>query len=291
MKKIMTIVLVIIMTIISCCLMAVYAQQVIEPAKVVLDDKEIEFPDAQPFVDVRNRTLVPIRFVSEAIGAKVDWEDETETVKIVKGNDTVRYTIGEMKAYLNEEVHVFDTYGFLKEDRTYVPLRFISEMLGCDVEWVDETNTVIVTLPGDTVKFPDPKLTVHYPESESDKRLFWITLDNYAEFKRECPYYEFKIEFLTPTGFNNFEQDEGAINGWQKYNRNQFVFLTNEGNTVVSVSRAFYTTRDMAKTFKPVDGDALNFKLTVHRKCSDETREYTFSEVLKMPYSLINMEV
>lgn len=261
-----------------------------EKVTVNLDGTEVYFPDAQPFIDARSRTLVPIRFVSEAMGARVDWENDTRTVVIKKDKDTVRYTIGEMKGYLNDEIRVFDTYGILKEDRTFVPLRFISEMLSCDVDWNDETRTVTIASPGAAVKFPEPKLTVHYPESESDKRLFWITLDNYRDFERECPYYEFKIEFESPEEFNVFEQDEGAINGWQKYNRNEFVKLTNTGNTIVTVSRAFYTTRENAKNFTIKEGDILKFKLTALRKCSNESKEYSFSEIIKLPYSLIETE-
>lgn len=261
-----------------------------EKVTVTLDGTEVFFPDAQPFIDVRSRTLVPIRFVSEAMGARVDWENDTRTVIIKKDKDIIKYTIGDMKAYLNDEVRVFDTYGILKEDRTFVPLRFISEMLSCDVNWSDATRTVTITSPGEAVKFPEPEITVHYPESESDKRLFWITLDNYRDFERECPNYEFKIEFENPVEFNTFEQDEGAINGWQKYNRNEFVTLTNSGNTIVTVSRAFYTTRENAKNFSIADGDELKFKLTVHRKCSNESKEYSFGENIKMPYSLIETE-
>ena len=261
-----------------------------EKVTVTLDGTEVFFPDTQPFIDVRSRTLVPIRFVSEAMGAKVDWENDTRTVVIKKDKDTIKYTIGDMKAYLNDEIRVFDTYGILKEDRTFVPLRFISEMLSCDVDWSDVTRTVTIVSPGNAVKFPEPEITVHYPASESDKRLFWITLDNYRDFERECPNYEFKIEFVTPAEFNIFEQDEGAINGWQKYNRNKFVTLTNTGNTIVTVSRAFYTTRENAKNFTIADGDELEFKLTVHRKCSNESKEYSFSETIKLPYSLIETE-
>ena len=261
-----------------------------EKVTVTLDGTEVFFPDAQPFIDTRDRTLVPIRFVSEAMGAIVDWENDTRTVIIKKDKDTIKYTIGDMKAYLNDEICVFDTYGILKEDRTFVPLRFISEMLSCDVDWSDTTRTVTIVSPGEAVRFPEPEITVHYPESESDKRLFWVTLDNYRDFERECPNYEFKIEFVTPAEFNTFEQDEGAINGWQKYNRNEFVTLTSSGNTIVTVSRAFYTTRENAKVFTIADGDELNFKLTVHRKCSNESKEYSFGETLKMPYSLIETE-
>lgn len=261
-----------------------------EKVTVTLDNSEIVFPDAQPFIDARDRTLVPIRFVSEAMGADVDWENETQTAVIRKDGDTITYKIGDMKAFLNGEMHVFDTYGILKEDRTFVPLRFISEMLSCGVDWDGDTMTVLITSPGEVVKFPEPKLTMHFPAAESDRRLFWITLDNYRDFERDCPNYEFRIEFKNSVEFNAFEQDEGAINGWQKYNRDNFVTLTNSGNTIVDIRRAYYTTRENAKTFSIADGDTIDFELTVHRKCSDESKTYSFSEILKMPYPLEKAE-
>lgn len=273
-----------------CGVTAVQAEPCKEKVTVTLDETEVMFPDAQPFVDARNRTLVPIRFVSEAMGATVEWTNDTKTVVITKEQDIIKYTIGDMKAYFNDEIRVFDSYGILKEDRTFVPLRFISEMLSCSVVWDENTQTVTIASPGDTVKFPEPKLTVHYPKNESDKRLLWITVDNYRDFEKECPYYEFKIEFTNPTAFNTFEQDEGAINGWQTYDRDEFVSLTNSGNTVVSISRAYYTTRENKKAFHIADGDEFSFTLTVRRKCSNETKEYTYTEAIQMPYSLIKTE-
>ncbi len=277
------------------CLATVFSMTTVcmaetEKVTVTLDGNEITFPDAQPFIDSRARTLVPIRFVSEAMGAEVLWDNNTQTVTILKDKDTINYTINEFKAYLNGQLMSFDSCGILKEDRTFVPLRFISELLACKVDWVEDTKTVVITSPSEVVAFPEPELTVHYPESESDRRLFWITIDNYRDYERHCPNYEFKIEFEDPEEFNEFEQDEGAINGWQKYSRSQFVKLTLTGNTVYSVSRAFYSTRDNKKTFKPKDGQEMHFKLTVLRKCSGEIREYEFTENLKLPYPLIKVE-
>lgn len=257
---------------------------------VTLDGTEVMFPDAQPFVDARNRTLVPIRFVSEAMGAKVDWENDTRTVVIQKDEDVIRYTIGQPVAYRNGEMLTFDSYGIIKESRTLVPLRFIAEMLACDVEWEENTQTVVIKSAGYAEKFPEPEITVHFPKSRDDKRMFWITLDNYNDFQRNCPYYEFKIEFTNPSVFNTYEQDEGAINGWQEYSRTNFYPLTASYNTIVSVGRAFYSTRANKSVYVPEDGDKLEFKLTVLRKCSNETREYEFAETLKLPYPLDEVE-
>lgn len=253
--------------------------------KVTLDGNEIFFPDVKPFIDERDRVLVPIRFVSEALGSVVDWENETRTAVIKQDDDEIRYTVYQPMAYLNGEMMVMDTYGILKDCRTMFPIRFISELLGCTANWDGKTSTVVITSPKDAVDFPEPRISVNYPESNSDKRLLWIDVDNYRDFERSGDY-EFKIEFLDPVQFNTYEQDEGAINGWQKYSRCNFVSASNSYKTIYSITRAFYTTRDDMKTYTPKDGDEINFRLTVKNKTTKETREYIFTEALKLLYEI-----
>lgn len=279
MKKIVSILLMVV--IISMCTNISAHMEV----KVTLDGNEIYFPDAKPFVDERDRVLVPIRFVSEALGALVDWENESRTAVIKQGNDEIHYTVYQPMAYLNGEMMNMDTYGILKDERTLVPIRFISELLGCTVVWDENTSTVVITSPKDVLDFPEQEIFVNYPKSPSDKRLLWIDIDNYRDYERSGSY-EFKIEFLNPTQFNTYEQDEGAINGWQKYSRCNFVSASNSYKTIYSITRAFYTTRDDMKTYKPNDGDEITFRLIVRNKVTKETREYAFTESLKLPYEI-----
>ena len=253
--------------------------------RVTLDGNEIFFPDTQPFIDDRDRVLVPIRFVSEALGALVDWENESCTAVIKQGNDEIRYTVYQPMAYLNGEMMVMDTYGILKDCRTMVPIRFISELLGCAVVWDENTSTVVITSPKEVTEFPEAEISVNYPKSISDKRLLWIDVDNYRDFVRSGNY-EFKIEFINPVQFNIYEHDEGAINEWQKYSRCNFVSCTNSYKTIYSISRVFYTTRDDMKTYKPNDGDEIAFRLSVRNKATKETKMYTFTENLKLPYEI-----
>ena len=279
MKKTISILLMVVMM--AMC-MGVSAQS---DVKVTLDVNEIFFPDAQPFIDERDRVLVPIRFVSEALGALVDWENESQTAIIRQGRDEIRYTVYQPMAYLNGEMMVMDTYGILKDCRTMVPIRFISELLGCAVVWDENTSTVVITSPKEVTEFPEPEISVNYPKSISDKRLLWIDVDNYRDFVRSGDY-EFKIEFINPVQFNTYEQDEGAINGWQKYSRCNFVLASNSYKTIYSITRAFYTTRDDMKNYKPNDGDEITFRLIVRNKVTKETREYIFTEILKLPYEI-----
>ena len=276
MKKTLSILLIVI--ILSCA--NVLAQN---DVGVKLDGKEVFFPDVKPFIDTHNRVLVPIRFISEALGAKVYWEKDTKTAVIKLDNDIIRCTVYQPMAYLNGEMMVMDTYGISKDNRTMLPIRFISEVLGCDVTWDEKTSTVIVSSPKPVTDFPEPEVVVNYPKSISDKRLLWIDIDNYREFSRSGDY-EFRIEFINPLQFNMYEQDEGAINGWQKYSRCNYVSLYNSYKTVLSISRTFYTTRDNMKTYKPKEGDTISFKVFVRNKNTNKTKVYTHTETLKLPY-------
>ena len=279
MKKTVSILL---MVVIMASCICVNAQS---DVKVTLDGNEIYFPNVKPFIDERYRVLVPIRFVSELLGAVVDWENESRTAVIKQGKDEICYTVYQPMAYLNGEMMVMDTYGILKDCRTMVPIRFISELLGCTVVWDKNTSTVVITSPQDAVNFPEPNISVNYSKSVTDKRLLWIDILNFRDFERSGDY-EFKIEFLNPMQFNTYEQDEGAINGWQKYSRCNFISATNSYKTIYSITRAFYTTREDMKTYKPKDDDKITFGLTVRNKVTCETREYIFTESLKLPYDI-----
>ena len=279
MKKTVSIILMVV--IMASCICANAQSDV----KVTLNGNEVYFPDVKPFIDERDRVLVPIRFVSEVLGALVDWENESQTAVIKQDKDEIRYTVYKPMAYLNGEMIAMDTYGILKDCRTMVPIRFISELLGCTVVWDKNTSTVVITSPKEVTEFPEPTISVNYPKSISDKRLLWIDIENYRDFERSGDY-EFKIEFINPMQFNIYEQDEGAINGWQKYLRCNFISATNSYKTICSITRVFYTTRENMKTYKPKAGDEITFRLTVRNKSTGETKDYIFTEELKLPYEI-----
>ena len=94
---------------------------------------------------VNDRTMLPIRFIAEALGAKVDWIEESQTVKITAENIDISLVIGEDFATVNGEKIDLDSPSFIESDRTYLPIRFVSEKLGADVSWDDATQTVSIT--------------------------------------------------------------------------------------------------------------------------------------------------
>jgi len=90
--------------------------------------------DTEPFI-IQDRTMVPVRFIAEALGADVSWDADALTAVIVLDGTTLRVPIGEL-------VPGMDVPAMLKDNRTFVPLRFIIEALGCQVEWDEDTGTV-----------------------------------------------------------------------------------------------------------------------------------------------------
>ena len=114
------------------------------PLRVVVNGNRVNFPDAEPFIDDNGRTQVPVRFVSEALGAEVGWEGSTKTVTISQGDKEIKIVIGKKDYTINGEKNLMDTEALLKEDRTFVPIRFVSEGLGAKVDWDPAVRTVYI---------------------------------------------------------------------------------------------------------------------------------------------------
>jgi hypothetical protein len=110
----------------------------------VVNGDRVNFPDAEPFIDGNGRTQVPVRFISEALGAEVGWEGSTKTVTISQGDKEINIVIGKMEYTINGEKNLMDTEALLKEDRTFVPVRFVSEGLGARVDWDPAVRTVYI---------------------------------------------------------------------------------------------------------------------------------------------------
>ena len=104
--------------------------------------------DVAPKV-VNDRTMLPARFVAENLGATVEWDGEKQLVTITGKNEkqedvTILITIGSDYAKVNGEDIKLDSPAFVENDRTYTPIRFISENLGATVEWNETEQTVTI---------------------------------------------------------------------------------------------------------------------------------------------------
>jgi len=103
--------------------------------------------DAAPYVnDQAGRTLVPVRFVSAALGAGVDWNPETGQVTITDGGKEIILTPGSKNVLVNGQTTAIDCAPETRPPgRTFVPLRFVSETLGAKVDYEAATGAITIT--------------------------------------------------------------------------------------------------------------------------------------------------
>ena len=108
---------------------------------VKVNGKTIRFPDQSPVVQ-NERTLVPVRFVAEALGYDVIW-NQADNSAVIDDGKIVLY-IGTNTAKIDGKSVTLDVASTVIHNRTMVPLRVVAETLNCSVDWISETNTVLV---------------------------------------------------------------------------------------------------------------------------------------------------
>lgn len=96
-----------------------------------------------PFLH-NSRTYVPIRFVAERLGANVVWDQNKQEVTIHKDNTTIRWSVNRNHAIVNGRTVSFDTPLLLKKSSTFIPVRFVSELLASDVEYIPSSRSVLI---------------------------------------------------------------------------------------------------------------------------------------------------
>jgi hypothetical protein len=129
---------------------AVRAQQA-PNIRVYVDGQEMAF-DVPPTV-IQGRVLVPLRGIFERLGATVDYNAQSQHIMAVRGAQTVELTIGSRQARVNGNGTLLDVPAFTIAGRTMVPLRFISESLGGNVQWVEASRVILI---GSTGASPPP---------------------------------------------------------------------------------------------------------------------------------------
>lgn len=142
--------------------------------------------DATPQI-VKDRTLVPVRYLAESCGADVAWDEKLKQVKLTKGEALVLMTIGSQKLLVNDKTAQMDVAPMIIKDRTMLPARWVAENLGWQVAWDETKRTVTI-----------------YPQQVS-------TLDNHLNF-RQTPDTQGKVLGVLP--HDAVLTVEKSLNNW-----------------------------------------------------------------------------
>lgn len=120
------------------------------PISVFVDGEALSFD--QPPIIQDDRTLVPMRGIFQALGAEVTWDEPSQTVMAVNGNDVMLFRIGDAGLYKNGQlVYTMSVPAQIVNDRTLVPIRAIAESFGAQVDWDGVNYIITITSAGGTV--------------------------------------------------------------------------------------------------------------------------------------------
>lgn len=111
---------------------------------VQIDGVNLQFNDPPELI--RNRVMVPMRVIFEALNATILWDNASQTITAVtENNDVIKLSIGSIHTWKNDKLATIDSPPLLKNGRTLVPLRFIAEALDKSVKWEAKSRTVVIT--------------------------------------------------------------------------------------------------------------------------------------------------
>lgn len=117
----------------------------INDPKYVLNGQEVKM-DVAPYIK-DGRTFLPVRFAANAVGvsdASIIWDGVARKVTVIKGDRVVQMTIGSNVLLLNGATITMDAAPEIVAGRTMLPIRFLAQALGADIQWNPETQEVTI---------------------------------------------------------------------------------------------------------------------------------------------------
>lgn len=158
-----------------------------QPINLILKGKDVitDVPGILYDLDGETRTLVPVRFIIEELGANVTWEQSTQTATVTYDGKSIELTIDEKYAYVNGKktelpsgvpaklMSYDDTW------RTMVPIRFISENFNLDIDWLGDTKSVAINSLEQNITGIDFKYKLKFPEIRL-KTTGYVDINDYS---------------------------------------------------------------------------------------------------------------
>lgn len=116
---------------------------------VYVNGEEINLSSPPAYIDEESQTtMVPLRFISEIIGAKVEWIPNTKEIIITQDDKTIRMSVKSINTTVNGKEFTLPCKPQIKEERAFVPLKFIAQNLEFIVDWIPESKTIVLYKEG-----------------------------------------------------------------------------------------------------------------------------------------------
>lgn len=239
---------------------------------------------------IENRTLVPLRSIFEELGASVEWNQKDKTVTATKGSTTVWLKLGSKNTKVNGQTVIIDVPAKSYNGSTYVPLRFVSEAMGANVNWDGGKATATITQSDKTIVVTVGNVNVDYATTTQ-----YLELKNYPGTSYETVGFvgaNSKVEVIggEPIGLDQYNWISADTYGWSeiKYNgqkgwvpTHELVFvdpynwvLGVKDKTLNEIKNKYVSSNDKIKLEKSkVYGSQGRYELLVQR---DGTGEWVY---------------
>ena len=162
-----------------------------------------------PPIILNNYTLVPAREVFEKLGAKVEWKKDIEQVYITYGKTLIVIPINSEKAYVNGVVQKMDTKAKIINNKTMIPLRFVTTASGLNIEWDSKTRVANVVTGGQaattTKTEPTTQPTTKTPATTTTKAV--VTTEKSTAQTTTKPTSQNMSNLITGNGNVRFENE------------------------------------------------------------------------------------
>ncbi len=159
-----------------------------DPIVLVVDGNTVETEEMPPII-LNGRTMVPAREFFEQLGATVNWDNDSQKVIIEYNGEKIILKINSRTVYIGSNsasISPSDPAPKIINNKTMIPVRFVAEEFGFDVQWVNDTRTVRITSPDtDEVRLTNVTLS-----TEGDTDCVFVQLDEFVNpnvFKMEEP--------------------------------------------------------------------------------------------------------
>jgi DNA-binding protein Fis len=155
---------------------------------VLVSGKRIVFPDAQPFIDSQGRTQTPARYIGEALGTTVSWDATARKATFEKSSKKLILYIDKKEYDLNGQKMKMDTAALIKNNRTFVPARYVAEAFGATVRWDSVIKTVYIELKPEATN-GDKVVGGFKVPSDTEVIVTKIQLKDYVEAAFQLNFY------------------------------------------------------------------------------------------------------
>ena len=219
----------------------------------------VDFPDGQPYVDANSRTMIPVRFVTEALGAKVSWDGPNQTAVIEKDGTTVKIKIGStdltiVKSGKTSTVKM-DTAAVVKDGRTYVPIRFVAEALGAKVDYSGTYYTVGI-YGGDELTIEQIDKLQAYPHTAPERAI------TYAQGQAKYNASNLKFYYGDRSGFGTFANAREHL--YHTMERNGTYYFRTIGKTLTKSDNDTFFKNVVDEAIAEVSYKSENMTVTFH---------------------------